>query len=113
MFGVCDPMVTELIKPNGNGKKMLSAFPLSHVYVFPPLAFKVVVSPLQIAVLPIILKIGLGLTIKFIEVEVMPAEVVPETEYVVVIDGLTTILFKFDELDQVYEFAPQALNVAF
>ncbi len=85
-----------------------------HVYVEPPVAVKVAEVPLQISVGLIVAEIvGLGLTVKVtVCVLVHPRVVVPITEYVVVVVGVTITLVPVKAPGfHVYVDAPLAVKV--
>jgi hypothetical protein len=84
------------------------------VYVFAPLADKVVVLPLQIVLEPLIVTVGTGITDNDIiddVFDIQPSRLVPVTEKVEFADGLIEIEFVFAPVLHVYELAPVAFKI--
>lgn len=78
-----------------------------------PLAFSVVLVPAQTAVgVAATLTVGRAFTVTLADAVAQQPEVVPVTVYVVVFDGLTTLLTPADKPPlQAYEPAPLAVSV--
>ena len=86
--------------------------PLLQEYEVPPEAVRVVDSPLQMTLSPVMAGVGNGLTVTVTDVAAEhPLASVTVTEYVVVADGLTEMEAVFCPLLQEYEVPPEAVSV--
>ena len=107
------PVTVYVVVPVGD---TVLEFPLPKVcdqlYVFAPLAVSTEVAPLHIAAgLAETLTVGKEFTVTLtVAVPVHPAVLVPVTEYVVVVLGVTVMLAVLPPVFQLYVFAPLAVS---
>jgi hypothetical protein len=91
---------------------LLVVEPLLQIYVLPPPAVSVVLSPRHMIVSPLIVGVGIGFTVMVSFVEAwQPLASDTVTLYVVVAVGLTVILLVVEALLQIYVLPPLAVRI--
>jgi hypothetical protein len=91
---------------------LLVVEPLLQIYVLPPLAVNVVLSPRHMIVSPLIVGVGIGFTVTISLADApQPLTLVTVTLYVVVAVGVTVMLLVVDPLLQIYVLPPLAVRV--